>query len=157
MATISTHSVLCLRGIPWIELRNTSTGNSAAAFRRDRFKVQYLLAKPSPEAWTTICNPGSLGPDLQKANQKWRWGPELLSPVTARLSVLCVLALSPSGSSSSVHGRGCCKKRHPNIESLKRSLWKAVADFPIDVLRNLIDEWTQRLKDCVHANGGHFG
>ena len=49
-----------------------------------------------------------------------------------------------------------CKKRHPNIESLKWSLQKAAADFPVDVLCNSIDEWPQRLKDCVHANGGHF-
>ena len=67
-----------------------------------------------------------------------------------------VLGLSPAGSSSSVHGRGCWKKRHPNIESLKRSLQKAVADFPVDLLRNSIDEWPQRLKDCVHAIGGHI-
>ena len=60
-----------------------------------------------------------------------------------------MLGLSPAGSSSSVHGRGCCKKRHPNIESLKRSLQKAAADFPVDVLCNSIDEWSQRLKDCV--------
>ena len=49
-----------------------------------------------------------------------------------------------------------CKKRHPNIDSLKRSLRKAAADFPLDVVRNSIDEWPQRLKDCVRANGGHF-
>ena len=48
------------------------------------------------------------------------------------------------------------KKRHPNIESLKRSLRKAAADFPVDVLRNSIDEWPQILKDCVHGIGGHF-
>ena len=63
-------------------------------------------------------------------------------PVTAGLSVPYVLGLSPAGSSSSVHGRGCCKKRHPNIESLKRSLRKAAADFPVNVLRNSINEWT---------------
>ena len=49
-----------------------------------------------------------------------------------------------------------CKYRHPNIESLKRSLRKAAADFPVDVLLNSVDEWLQRLKDCVRANGGHF-
>ena len=79
-----------------------------------------------------------------------------MSPAAAGLSVPCVLGLSPAGSSSSVHGSGCCKKRHPNIESLKRSLWKAAADFPDDVLHNSIEGWPQRLKDCVHANGSHF-
>ena len=28
--------------------------------------------KLSPEAWTTICSPRGLGPDLHKANLKWR-------------------------------------------------------------------------------------
>ena len=78
-----------------------------------------------------------------------------MSPETAGLSMSCELGLSPAGSSSSVHGRGCCKKRHPNIESLKQSLCKAAADFLIDVLRNSIDEWSQILKNCVHARGGH--
>ena len=112
--------------------------------------------KPSPEDWTTICNPRGLGPDLQKANLKWRWSPEHLSPATAGLSVPCLLGLSPAGSSSSVHGRGCCKKRHPNIESLKRSPRKAAVDFPLYVLRNSIDGCQQKLKDCARANGGHF-
>ena len=49
-----------------------------------------------------------------------------------------------------------CKKRHPNIESLKRSLRKASADFPVDVFRNSIDELPQRFKDCVRANGVYF-
>ena len=67
----------------------------------------------------------------------------------------CVLGLIPAGSFSSVHGRGCCKKRHPNIESLKQSLRKTAADFPVDILHNSIGGWPQRLKDCVRVNGGH--
>ena len=112
--------------------------------------------KPSPEAWTTICSPRGLGLDLLNANLKWRWSPEHLSAATAGLSMRCVPGLSPAGSSSSIHGRGCCKKSHPNIESLKQSLRKAAADFPVDVLRNLTDGWPQWFKDCVRANGGHF-
>ena len=42
-----------------------------------------------------------------------------------------------------------CKWRHSNIESLKQSLRKAAADFPVYVLHNSIDEWSQRLKGCV--------
>lgn len=49
-----------------------------------------------------------------------------------------------------------CRKRHPNIASLKRALVKAVADFPLERLRSAIDEWPQRLRDCVKAKGGHF-
>ena len=85
--------------------------------------------KPSPEASTTICSPWGLGPGLQKDNVKWRWSPEHLSPATAGLSIPCVLGLSPAGSSSTVHGRGCCKKRHPNIERLKWSLWNTATDY----------------------------
>ena len=49
-----------------------------------------------------------------------------------------------------------CKKRHPSIDSLRRSLVKAVADFPQEVIRNAIDDWPKRLLDCVKAKGGHF-
>ena len=46
----------------------------------------------------------------------------------------------------------CVAKRDtPNIESLKRYLRKGAIDFPVDVLRNSIDGWPQRLKDCVCA------
>ena len=38
------------------------------------------------------------------------------APANAGLSVPCELGLSPAGRSSSVHGRGCCMKRHPNIK-----------------------------------------
>ena len=48
------------------------------------------------------------------------------------------------------------KKKHPSVDSLKRSLKKAVVDFPLETLRNCIDEWPQRLRDCIKAKGGHF-
>ena len=143
---------LSLCGHPSIELRNTSTGKSADTFRRDRFKLSSYLLK----LWTTICSPRGLGTDLQKTKLNWRWSPKHLSLATAGLCVPCVLGLSPAGSFSSVHGRRCCKKKHPSIESLKRSLRKAAADFPVEVLHISIDERPQRLKDCVRANGGHF-
>ena len=85
-------------------------------------------SKPSPEAWTTIFSLRASDPDLQKANLKCRWSLEHLSPASAGLSVL---ELSPVGSSGSVHGRGCCKKRHRNIESLKRFLRKVTAFFQL--------------------------
>lgn len=49
-----------------------------------------------------------------------------------------------------------CSKRHANIESLKQSLEAAVANFPMESLRNCVDEWPERLKSCVKAKGGHF-
>ena len=54
------------------------------------------------------------------------------------------------------HGRECCKKSHPNIESLKWSLRKEAVEFSVDVLRNSIDEWPQRLKDFTHGIDGYF-
>lgn len=49
-----------------------------------------------------------------------------------------------------------CKKRHANLESLKKSLKNAVAKFPLHVVRESIDAWPDRLKSCVKAGGGHF-
>ena len=88
-----------------------------------------LLASHLLKLGPQFVNQGVLSLDLQKANLKWRRSLEHLSPATAGMSVPFVLGLSPAGSSSSVHGRGCCKKRHPNIESLKRYLQKAAAEM----------------------------
>lgn len=49
-----------------------------------------------------------------------------------------------------------CRRRHASIDSLKRALNKAVANFPLNTLRTAIDEWPQRLRACVRARGGHF-
>ena len=49
-----------------------------------------------------------------------------------------------------------CKRRHPTIGSLKRSLLSAVVDFPMGVVRSAIDEWPQRLRACISAKGDHF-
>ena len=166
MANINTHThthththteSLSLCGHPSIEFRSTSAGKICSCLPKrslNTFDIgMSLLVSHLLKLWTTICSPRGVGPDLQKASLKCRWSQEHLSPATAGLSVPCVLGLSPAGSSSSVHGRGCWKKRHPSIESLKQSLRKAAADFLVDVFRNSIDGWPQRLKDCVRANG----
>lgn len=49
-----------------------------------------------------------------------------------------------------------CTKRYPNIDALKKALSKAVANFPMEVVRNAIDDWPNRLRACVKAKGGHF-
>ncbi|KAJ4434476.1 hypothetical protein ANN_23038 [Periplaneta americana] len=49
-----------------------------------------------------------------------------------------------------------CKKRHPTIESLKRSLLAAVADFPMETMRAAIDEWPERLRACVECKRWSF-
>lgn len=49
-----------------------------------------------------------------------------------------------------------CHKRYPNIESLKQALARAVANFPIEIVRAAIDDWPVRLKACIKAKGGHF-
>ncbi len=49
-----------------------------------------------------------------------------------------------------------CRKRHPNIDSLKSSLINAMSHFPIRCVRDSIDAWPLRLRACVDARGGHF-
>ncbi len=49
-----------------------------------------------------------------------------------------------------------CQKRHPNVESLKRALVKAVAEFPMANIRESIYDWPQRLCRYEQAKGGHF-
>jgi hypothetical protein len=48
-----------------------------------------------------------------------------------------------------------CRKHHNNLESLKRSLVKAVAEIPLETVRAII-EWPEHLKACIGAEGGHF-
>jgi hypothetical protein len=49
-----------------------------------------------------------------------------------------------------------CEKHHNNLDSLKRSLMKAVAEIPIQMVCAVIAEWPERLKACVEAEGGQF-
>jgi hypothetical protein len=49
-----------------------------------------------------------------------------------------------------------CQKCHNNLESLKRSLVKAVAEIPLEMVRAAIAEWTEHLKACVEAEGSHI-
>jgi hypothetical protein len=48
-----------------------------------------------------------------------------------------------------------CQKHHNNLDSLKRSLVKAVADIPLETVRAVI-EWPEYLKACTRAEGSHF-
>jgi len=45
--------------------------------------------------------------------------------------------------------------RHNNLDSLKRSLVKALAGIPLKT-RASIAEWPEHLKACVGAEGGHY-
>jgi hypothetical protein len=49
-----------------------------------------------------------------------------------------------------------CQKRHNNLDSLKKSLVKAVAEIPRETVHATIAEWLECLKACVKAEGGHF-
>jgi len=49
-----------------------------------------------------------------------------------------------------------CQKHHNNLDSLKRSLVKAAAEFPLETVRAVIEEWPEHLKACVGVEGGHF-
>lgn len=49
-----------------------------------------------------------------------------------------------------------CKKRHANLESLKRSIVKAAAEIPLETIRTCIEQWPERLRRCIEKEGGHF-
>jgi hypothetical protein len=49
-----------------------------------------------------------------------------------------------------------CQKRGNNLDTLKRSLVKAVAEIPLETVHAAIAEWPGRPKNCVEAEGGHF-
>ena len=49
-----------------------------------------------------------------------------------------------------------CRKRHNNLDSLKRSLVKAAAEIPLEMMRAAIAEWPERFKACIGAEGGLF-
>ena len=49
-----------------------------------------------------------------------------------------------------------CRKRHNNLDSLKRSLMKAAAEILLKTVHAAIAEWPEHLKACIEAEGGHF-
>ena len=49
-----------------------------------------------------------------------------------------------------------CRKRHNSLESLRRSLVKAPAEISLETERAATAEWSESLKICVEAEGGHF-
>ncbi|VVC24759.1 Hypothetical protein CINCED_3A000239 [Cinara cedri] len=42
-----------------------------------------------------------------------------------------------------------CKKRHTNVESLKRSIVKAAAEISLETIRTCIEQWPERLRRCI--------
>jgi hypothetical protein len=49
-----------------------------------------------------------------------------------------------------------CRNRHNNQGSLKRSVVKAAAEIPLEMVRAGLADWPEGLKVCVGAEGGHF-
>jgi hypothetical protein len=49
-----------------------------------------------------------------------------------------------------------CRKRHNNLDILKRSLVKPAAEIRLEPLHAAIAEWPKLLKVCVEAQVGHF-
>jgi hypothetical protein len=71
----------------------------------------------------------------------------------------------PRGVQTSTHGPINCglfwrtwlaKKRHNNLDSLKRSFEKEAAEIPLETVSVAIADWPERLKASVEAEGGHF-
>ncbi len=48
------------------------------------------------------------------------------------------------------------KKPHRNLESLKRSLEQAVANFPTETIHTAIERWPERFRLCIEKEGDHF-
>uniref|UniRef100_A0A914D5N1 Uncharacterized protein n=1 Tax=Acrobeloides nanus TaxID=290746 RepID=A0A914D5N1_9BILA len=48
------------------------------------------------------------------------------------------------------------QKPHQSIEELKKSLVKAWNDIPQEVIDRVVDDFPERLKKCIDAQGGHF-
>jgi len=48
------------------------------------------------------------------------------------------------------------KKHHNSLDSLRRSLVKAVAEIPLETERAANAGWLECLKACVEALNGHF-
>ena len=151
MATISTHTQsLSLCGHPSIELHNTSTRKSAAAFRRDRLKLSL--------SGCHFCNTLFHG-------KNWSFQQDTQAMETQQWQETNVMDFSctsdwPSASPDlnpfdyklwSNLQEMACKRRLPKIDSLKQSLQKATVDFPIHVLCNSIDGCPQRPKYSVCA------
>ena len=75
MATISTHTDLKSLWPHQLNYATHQLGNLPLPSEETALNFQYWdvsTCKPSSEAWTTICSPRDLGPDLQKANLKWK-------------------------------------------------------------------------------------
>ena len=126
---------LSLCGHLSITLCNTSTGKSAAACRRDCFKLSILgcvfLQHPLP--WTDWSYQQDSDPadKAQTTQQRLEKNvPDFVSTSDWPSASLDLNRLDYKLWSKLQEM--ACKKTHPNIESSNRSLWKAAADFPID-------------------------
>jgi inhibitor of nuclear factor kappa-B kinase subunit alpha len=49
-----------------------------------------------------------------------------------------------------------CRKHQNGLESLKRTLVKAAAEIPLEMVHAAIAEWPEHHKACVKADGAHF-
>ena len=107
-----------LYGHSSIELPNTSTGKSAAAFRRDRFKLSILgcLFLQHPIPWTEVELPAGLSPSTQGTDN-----PAVTGDKCYRLHLHFRLAFCKSGPKPmdykfwSKLQEMACKKRYANI------------------------------------------
>ncbi|CAK1602899.1 unnamed protein product [Parnassius mnemosyne] len=50
-----------------------------------------------------------------------------------------------------------CSIPHQNLESLRTSLAKAVAEIDMNVVGAAIDDWARRLRARIQNRGGYFG
>ena len=126
---------------------------------KNRFKLSILgcLFLRHPLPWTELELPAGLSPITQGTDNQAVAGDKCSGLHLHFRLVFCKSRPKPLGLKivAQALGDGLQVETSQYLK-FKRSLWKTGADFPVDVLRNSIDEWPQRLKDCVSANGGHF-
>jgi hypothetical protein len=52
--------------------------------------------------------------------------------------------------------RRACVKKHETVEALKRSLQRAWNQIPQEMIDRAVDDFPNRLRKCIQANGGYF-
>ena len=49
-----------------------------------------------------------------------------------------------------------CAKPHESVESLKKSIQKALDDMPDDMVKLMVDTWPGKLQACIDSEGGYI-
>ena len=130
-------------GRPSIELHNTSTGKSAAAFRRDSFKLSILgcLFLQHPLPWTELELPAGLSPSTQGTDNPAVAGNKCCALHLHHRLVFCKSRPKPLGLQIVVQASG------DGLQVETSQYWKFKAVSSEGSCR--FCGWARRLKDCA--------